>query len=60
MQSISRARCYLGILKLKLNPLILGSGVKLFGESGKSLNLELLETDSYDEGLQIMTYKIKY
>ena len=48
------------ILKLKLNPLILGEGIKLFGESSKKYKLQLINTASYENGLQIMTYQINY
>lgn len=48
------------ILKVKLNPIILGKGVRLFGDSKKEIKLELLNTEVYDEGLQIMTFKLKY
>ncbi len=43
-------------VKIKLNPIILGGGTKLFGESTAAANLKLQSTDSYDGGLQIMTY----
>ncbi|MDH5367933.1 MAG: dihydrofolate reductase family protein [Cyclobacteriaceae bacterium] len=45
-------------LKLKLNPLILGQGVKLFGNSILSSKTELIDSELYDNGLQFMTYKI--
>ena len=48
------------ILKLKLNPLILGEGIKLFGNSSPSYKLELIDTDTYENGLQIMTFNIIY
>lgn len=48
------------ILKLKLNPLILGEGVKLFVHSSKKYKLQLLESKDYDNGMQIMTFQIKY
>ena len=48
------------ILKIKLNPLILGSGIKLFGSSTKELKTELIGSQTYDKGLQIIEYKIKY
>ncbi len=48
------------LLKLKLNPLILGEGIKLFGNSVKKYTLQLLDTTKYENGLQIMTYQIKY
>ncbi|MEX2514188.1 MAG: dihydrofolate reductase family protein [Cyclobacteriaceae bacterium] len=47
-------------LKLKLNPLILGRGIKLFGKSTKNHHLQLLDTTAYENGLQFMTYRINY
>ncbi len=46
------------VLKIKLNPFIQGQGVRLFGEVTKSMQLELKETDEYENGLQIMTYDV--
>lgn len=46
------------ILKVKLNPLILGDGVRLFGASKKALRPKLLDSRRFDGGLQIMTYRI--
>ena len=48
------------ILKLKLNPLILGEGITLFGKASKKYSLQLIDTESYENGLQIMTYQIGY
>ena len=48
------------ILKIKLNPLILGGGVPLFGGTTKQYQLELLEKQGFEKGLQILTYQIKY
>jgi dihydrofolate reductase len=48
------------VLKIKLNPLILGDGIPLFGTSKKSLQLSLTESKTYDDGLTISTYKILY
>ena len=48
----------LDILKIKLNPLILGSGTRIFGKVTKELKTKLLDTKKYDHGLQIMTYEI--
>ncbi len=48
------------ILKVKVNPLILGQGVKLFGNSTKSVKLKLIEKEEYEEGLLINTYEVKY
>jgi dihydrofolate reductase len=48
------------ILKLKLNPLILGKGTKLFGDSISEYKLELVESSNYENGLQMMTFNIIY
>lgn len=48
------------ILKVKLNPLILGDGIRMFGESSKKYQIQLLDTKLYDKGLQIITYQIDY
>ena len=48
------------ILKLKLNPLILGDGVKIFGDSKKKHALKLIESENYENGLIINTYEINY
>lgn len=48
------------VLKIKLNPLILGDGVRLFGNSTKELKVELINSQTYDKGLQIIEYQIKY
>ena len=46
-------------LKLKLNPIVLGSGVRLFGNSKTKANWELLGIESFADGLQILTYNNK-
>ena len=46
------------ILKLKINPIVLGSGVPVFGDSETNARLELIDTSLYDNGLQIVTYQI--
>ena len=46
-------------LKLKLNPIVLGGGVRLFGNSKTSLVSKLIEKESFDSGLQILTYNLK-
>lgn len=48
------------ILKLKVSPVLLGQGVKLFGESKKEVQLDLVDSERHDRGLQIMTYAIQY
>ena len=47
-------------LKVKLNPMILGQGIRLFGDSTRFVRTELLETTQYENGLQIINYKIHY
>lgn len=47
-------------IKVKLNPFVTGEGIRLFGASKKQASLELLESEVYEHGLQIMTYNIKY
>lgn len=48
------------LLKLKLNPIIVGEGIRLFGSYAKFYKTELIQSDVYENGLQIMTYKILY
>ena len=48
------------VVKLKLNPLILGRGIKLFGESKKKYTLELNDAKVYDKGLIINSYEVLY
>jgi len=46
-------------LKLKLNPVVLGSGTKLFGSSTANESWELADKESFSDGLQILTYDKK-
>ncbi len=46
-------------LKLKLNPVVLGSGTKLFGTSSANGNWKLTDKESFSDGLQILTYDKK-
>lgn len=48
------------VLRIKLNPLLLGQGVRMFGDSRKSFRTELVDHDSYEHGLQIITYDVIY
>lgn len=43
-------------LKLKLNPIVLGEGTKLFGASNAAEKWELVGQESFSDGLQILTY----
>ena len=47
-------------VKIKLNPLILGKGIPMFVGVKQKYQLELLNYKMYDEGLQIIEYKIHY
>lgn len=47
-------------LNLKLHPLILGDGVRLFEGTTKSVQTTLLETSRYEKGLQILKFQITY
>lgn len=44
-------------LKLKLNPITLGEGVRLFGHSKSNQKWILQEKESFEDGIQILTYK---
>ena len=48
------------ILKIKLNPILLGSGIRMFGNSEGFYQLELQDSQVYQQGLQIMTFKMQY
>lgn len=48
------------ILKIKLNPLVLGHGIQLFGSSTHQIITELIDTNRYENGLQIITYRLLY
>lgn len=48
------------MLKIKLNPLILGDGIPLFGPCKKSLHLSMTDNQAFSEGLEIKTYNIVY
>ena len=45
-------------LKLKLNPIILGGGIPLFGNSKTAMVGNLIEKESFHDGLQILTYDL--
>lgn len=48
------------VLKVKLNPVIMGSGIKLFEHLTHKYQLELTESRVYENGLQIISYNIQY
>lgn len=46
-------------LKIKWNPIILGGGIRLFGSSTAKAQWTLVDSQQYDEGLQIATFDRK-
>lgn len=44
-------------LKIKLNPIILGEGIPIFGNSKVQAKWHLREKETFEEGLQILTYE---
>ncbi len=46
-------------LKLKLNPVVLGDGIPLFGDSKATKQWQLKAQESFSDGLQILTYDLK-
>lgn len=47
-------------VKIKLNPVIIGYGTKLFEDVDSAYSLSLLDEKKYDKGLMILHYAIKY
>lgn len=43
---------------LKLNPLLLGSGIPLLPAIGKQINLELIDTKVYKSGVVLLSYRV--
>jgi dihydrofolate reductase len=48
------------VLKIKLNPLLVGKGVRLFGNAETTHTLILTDSQLYENGLQILTYTFQY
>ncbi len=48
------------VLKIKLNPIILGSGTPLFANMKSSYQCSLSDQQRFDDGLQILTYNLQY
>ncbi len=48
------------VLKLKLNPVIIGEGTRLFGNSKKAYKTDLINSEAFENGLQIMEFEIIY
>ncbi|GAB4239696.1 MAG: dihydrofolate reductase family protein [Ekhidna sp.] len=47
------------IIKLKVNPVVIGGGVKLFGDYPVSREMEVTSSRPYDNGRYITTFKVK-
>jgi dihydrofolate reductase len=47
-------------LILKINPIAIGNGIRLFGSSEQSFDLELLDFKRYESGVMRPTYRINY
>ncbi|XYI00260.1 dihydrofolate reductase family protein [Sorangium sp. So ce1128] len=45
---------------LKLNPILFGHGIRLFGESTRKVELALLESKPYTSGAALLRYDVKY
>ena len=45
-------------VKLKLNPIVLGGGTRLFGPSTKTAVLDRQSSVSYEDGMQIITFNL--
>ena len=48
------------VLKIKLNPIVLGRGVKLFEGVEQLMTTHLIETAKYDGGMMINSYRLVY
>ena len=44
------------VLKLKINPIILGGGIKIFGDSKSQANFDLTDSERFENGMHIITY----
>lgn len=47
-------------VKVKLNPVIFGSGVKLFEGISTYYHLSLIDSISYEDGMVVLTYQVNY
>lgn len=47
------------VLKLKINPIILGGGVRLFGASKTQANFKVMDSQRYKNGMHIITYAVE-
>lgn len=47
-------------LSIKVNPLVLGNGIRLFGSSKTRVDLQLTNAKTYENGLVLLTYQVNY
>lgn len=47
-------------LIIKLNPIVFGEGIRLFGSSTTQVRLDLLESKAYNNGMMRLSYAITY
>lgn len=47
-------------LIIKLNPVLFGEGIRLFGASKAKINLDLTDCKSYENDLIRLSYRIEY
>jgi dihydrofolate reductase len=45
---------------IKLNPVVFGHGIRIFGGSSKKVGLELLSSRAYANGVVLLRYELKY
>ena len=50
----------IGQLKIKLNPIVIGEGVPIFGASKTAAVTELIHKESFEGGIQFLTYNLMY
>jgi len=48
------------VIKVKLSPLILNKGVRMFEGASDKYTLTLIDTESHDEGMLINSYQVTY
>lgn len=48
------------ILKLKLNPIILGAGIRIFGNSSTQADFKLMDSQRFNNGMHIITFSLEH
>ena len=44
-------------LRLQVYPVIVGAGKRLFGSTAEKMNLRLVETKTFDDGIHVLVYR---